>query len=557
MSAVKTKPGIRRRIGAALPWVWLAGAWLFGVVFMRLYGRSLLDSDMASEMVLAAQLNREGSLLSANWYYSTELRVFCEQLLFKLGLAVFPQDWHAARTLAQGLLSALVAVSALYFAYGARLRKSAPWIAGALLCPFGFWQLFHGVFGGFYYVHMVFVMPSMGLVLRLAGRKSSARRTALRAAALAVLAFAAGLNGVRILMNLYAPLLAASLVLLALRWNRNRPVQPLALVQLRLALAALGTVLCSAAGYAVNAKVLAAEYTFSDQGQRGWTALDLSKLLTAWGDFLALFGYPGDRGVLDYSDPVPLFSVAGLLGAVSLLIAGAVVVSAVHLVLRRRELCFEHRVLLTVFLSCLLVDGMVFAFLNDMIGINGSYWLPVVPLAFGVLAVEGQTLPLREGISRAWLAAAFAAALVCVSVSTTLHFVQDPPRGDAHLEDVSDWLVENGYTRGYATFWYANVLTELSDGTLEVWTVDDMTRMNLHEWLQSMDHRQAPEGKVFLLIDPTVARENLAYTKAARVVYEDDYGYMILEAPDAVPQVEASQAAEQARIAQRNDEDNP
>lgn len=557
MSAVKTKPGIRQGIGAALPWVWLAGAWLFGVVFMRLYGRSLLDSDMASEMVLAAQLNREGSLLSANWYYSTELRVFCEQLLFKLGLAVFPQDWHAARTLAQGILSALVAVSALYFAYGARLRKSAPWIAGALLCPFGFWQLFHGVFGGFYYVHMVFVMLSMGLVLRLAGRKSSARRTALRAAALAVLAFAAGLNGVRILMNLYAPLLAASLVLLALRWNRNRPVQPLALVQLRLALAALGTVLCSAAGYAVNAKVLAAEYTFSDQGQRGWTALDLSKLLTAWGDFLALFGYPGDRGVLDYSDPVPLFSVAGLLGAVSLLIAGAVVVSAVHLVLRRRELCFEHRVLLTVFLSCLLVDGMVFAFLNDMIGINGSYWLPVVPLAFGVLAAEGQTLPLREGISRAWLAAAFAAALVCVSLSTTLHFVQDLPRGDTHLEDVSDWLVENGYTQGYATFWYANVLTELSDGTLEVWTVDDMTRMNLHEWLQSMDHRQAPEGKVFLLIDPTVARENLAYTKAARVVYEDDYGYMILEAPDAVSQVEASQAAEQARIAQRNAEGTP
>ena len=160
------KQSLAGRVGTVLPWLWLLGAWVFGVVFMLLYGRSLLDSDMASEMVLAAQLNREGGILSANWYYSTELRVFCQQLLFKLGLWAFPHNWHAARTLAQAILSALTAVSALYFFYGASLRKSAPWLAGALLCPFGFWQLFHCVFGGFYFVHMIFVMLSMGLVAR-------------------------------------------------------------------------------------------------------------------------------------------------------------------------------------------------------------------------------------------------------------------------------------------------------------------------------------------------------------------------------------------------------
>ena len=544
MAVSEGKKRLTQRVWSALPWIWLAGAWGFGVAFMLLYGRSLLDSDMASEMVLAAKLNEEGGILSTTWYYSTELRVFCEQLLFKLGLWVFPQNWHAARTLAQAILSALTAVSGLYFFYGASLRKSAPWLAGALLCPFGFWQMFHCVFGGFYFVHMIFVMLSMGLVLRLVRSAGSPRRTALRCVLLAALAFAAGLNGIRILMNLYVPLVAAALVLLAWRWNQAPLTRPRTVPQVRFALASMGAAFFSLAGYGVNATVLAATHSFSNQGERSWTVLDFDRLMDAWSYFLTLFGYPGDKGALDFGDPTPLFSLQGILGALGLVIALVIIASAVHLVQRRKELSFEHGAVLAVFLACLLVDGMAFAFMNEMIGINGSYWLPVVPLAMAVLGAEGETFPLRRGLPRRGLALGFAAAFVCVSAATTLYFVQDPPRGDAHLETVCDWLVENGYTQGYATFWYGNVLTELSNGELEIWTVDDMTRMNLHEWLQDMAHTEEPEGEVFLFIDPAVTRDDLPYMDRVRVVYEDDCGFQILAASDAAPLVEAARAAQ-------------
>ena len=544
MAVSEGKKRLTQRVWSALPWIWLAGAWGFGVAFMLLYGRSLLDSDMASEMVLAAKLNEEGGILSTTWYYSTELRVFCEQLLFKLGLWVFPQNWHAARTLAQAILSALTAVSGLYFFYGASLRKSAPWLAGALLCPFGFWQMFHCVFGGFYFVHMIFVMLSMGLVLRLVRSAGSPRRTALRCVLLAALAFAAGLNGIRILMNLYVPLVAAALVLLAWRWNQAPLTRPRTVPQVRFALASMGAAFFSLAGYGVNATVLAATHSFSNQGERSWTVLDFDRLMDAWSYFLTLFGYPGDKGALDFGDPTPLFSLQGILGALGLVIALVIIASAVHLVQRRKELSFEHGAVLAVFLACLLVDGMAFAFMNEMIGINGSYWLPVVPLAMAVLGAEGETFPLRRGLPRRGLALGFAAAFVCVSAATTLYFVQDPPRGDAHLETVCDWLVENGYTQGYATFWYGNVLTELSNGELEIWTVDDMSRMNLHEWLQDMAHTEEPEGEVFLFIDPAVTRDDLPYMDRVRVVYEDDCGFQILAASDAAPLVEAARAAQ-------------
>ena len=218
-----------------------------------------------------------------------------------------------------------------------------------------------------------------------------------------------------------------------------------------------------------------------------------------------------------------------------------------HLVQRRKELSFEHGAVLAVFLACLLVDGMAFAFMNEMIGINGSYWLPVVPLALAVLGVEGETFPLRRGLPRRGLALGFAAAFLGVSVSTTLRFVEVPPRGEPHLETICDWLVENGYTQGYATFWFANVMTELSNGTLEVWDVADLSRMDLHGWLQSTSHVTPPEEEVFLIADPSVRIDELPYRDLVNVVYEDDHGFYILTAPEAQPLIDAVEAARAAQ----------
>ena len=328
MTETKTldRPALER-LWRAAGWLWLAAAWLAGVAFMWRFGHTMVDSDMASEMVLADLLNREGGILSPNWYYSTELRVFCQQLLFKLGLLVFPGSWHAARILAQGLLSALLAGSYLFFARGAGLWKSAPWAAGVLLCPFGFWQLYHGVFGGFYFVHMTFVLVILGFVVRLL-RPAGRRRTALTATALTLVSFAAGLNGVRLLMNLSVPLAAGCGALLLARFLKA-PLSPGAAgtPQVRAFAAAVLACLCGCGGSLVNRAVLAARYTFLDQSARSWTTLSLTGLLEVWGDFLALFGYPADRWQQAATGAVPLFSLPGLLGAAGLVLAGAVVLS--------------------------------------------------------------------------------------------------------------------------------------------------------------------------------------------------------------------------------------
>lgn len=521
------------RLWRILPWIWLGIAWLSGIFLMACFGRTLLDSDMASEMVLASLLNREGGMVSANWYYSNELRVFCQQLLFKLGLWIFPDHWHAARMLAQALLSVLLAAAYLYFAYGAGLRKSAPLAAGVLLCPFGFWQMFWGVFGGYYFVHMIFVLLSMGLLVRVAWPGGSLRRTWLRIAALAIVGFCAGINGIRILMNLYVPLIVAGMAVLAVRVHRaplGKP--PLCVPEVRVLASAGAVFISSVAGYLINITVLAARYHFRSYNGRIWTNLNVDLLLERWSDFLVLFGYQVDGFQRTLSGTVPLFRPIGLLNVASFVLMGALLFSTGFLIRRHAQLKGQHGLILGVFLSCMIVDGIAFSCLNDSQDVNGGYWLPVVPLAVAVVSAAGQNIPLRLAHARKGLAVCALAMVVCCSTATVMRFIKNPPRADRHLVEVSDWLVEQGYTQGITTFWYANVLTELSNGRIEMWTVNSMETLEPHDKLQETDHVLLPSGRIFVLINPYEEVSRLPYYDEAHIVYADEAGYQILAFED-------------------------
>ena len=106
------------------------------------------------------------------------------------------------------------------------------------------------------------------------------------------------------------------------------------------------------------------------------------------------------------------------------------------------------------------------------------------------------------------LAGCLAALVVCASVGTTLRFAAVPPHGSPALETVAGWLEEQGYTRGYATFWQANVLTELSDGAIEVWQVEDLAAV---DWpvLDAFDAQVEADKQTYA--DPSMYEQALYY----------------------------------------------
>ena len=210
----QTKGGVLHKLWQSLPWLWMAAAYLTDLWYQLVPGRWIVDSDLASEMILADLLNREGSVISHNWFYSTELKVVNLQWFYRLGLLLFPDDWHLARTFGMAIALALYAAAMLFFVKCAGLGRPGLWMVGTLLWPFGQHYLVYAIYGGYYLVYTFFYMLVLALVLRslTADKKHCALQWLLACLITAV----AGMNGVKQLMVFHAPLCLAAAVLLVM-----------------------------------------------------------------------------------------------------------------------------------------------------------------------------------------------------------------------------------------------------------------------------------------------------------------------------------------------------
>ena len=118
----------------ALPWLVLAGSFAVLCVFEWRNITDLLDSDMASDMIYANLLAKEGSFFSPNWYYSSELRVFANHLSFT-PLFLLTQDWRLVRGLGSMLTYALFVLSVYPPLRHTSLKRFYPLVAAAMLLP--------------------------------------------------------------------------------------------------------------------------------------------------------------------------------------------------------------------------------------------------------------------------------------------------------------------------------------------------------------------------------------------------------------------------------------
>lgn len=156
------------RLGSWLiPWLWLAAGYIFDIWYHIFPGKWILDSDLAAEMVLANKLNEEHSILTADWFYSTELRVFQSQWFYRLGLLFFPGNWHRARIVAVALLLALFVFLLICFSRAIGLEKYGVWCAAFMIWPFGRWYLVYGIFGTYYIIYMLFSLSVCAILMKL------------------------------------------------------------------------------------------------------------------------------------------------------------------------------------------------------------------------------------------------------------------------------------------------------------------------------------------------------------------------------------------------------
>ena len=92
---------------------------------------------------------------------------------------------------------------------------------------------------------------------------------------------------------------------------------------------------------------------------------------------------------------------------------------------------------------------------------------------------------------------------------------------------VAQFLEENNYTFGFATYENANIITELTDGAVEIGNITDLESLNFFKWSSPAKYYEEGyhTGETFLLLT-TTEYADYAETKAVtggQEVYRDDH----------------------------------
>ena len=467
---------------------------------------TLIDSDTSSELILGEKLSREGGIMSDSWVYSTELQVVDAQIIYAM-LFKLTGDWSLVRFWGSVLMDLMMLGAFALLCRQARIPFNRFCVSGAAMMmpfsiPYGRIILYHN----YYSFHIAFSFLIVGLYLGTLRRTKEWKRWPfwVCAGCLAVVSFAAGLAGVRDLMNTIAPLFVTAVLCAMINENKNGEGSGLKREAPGL-LIALVPAAFGGAGYMVNAHVLAEKYAFQDFSAQSISMGSFADL------YKVIYNTFVDLGFQDFQN---LFSMEGLLGI------GGVVVWIVSLILAFHTIRYSEegsaRFVQVFWLMTQFVITCVFIFLSGAELLHMLYLLPIViwifpalaaadlRKAYGAEASEKPRKAEKNGKKRGWkemlagdahvsvhgLVSIAACALILLNGLFYTGFFRDPSSirleytglqyNDTGtvmgLQPVADYLKENGYTLIYGSYWDAAVVTELSDGAVKSMPVETGSR---------------------------------------------------------------------------------
>lgn len=504
------------------------GLAFFVLCFLNIfYHDQWLDSDMAAEMIFSRLLAKEGHILATrNWYYSTEFRVLYTQVIMT-PLFYLTNSWHFIRAITNIVTYVLMLIS--YFYMMRPLKVDKRWVAltgTILLLPFSETMMTHMQMGNTYMPHVIIAFLYFGMFLRLAEGKKYRRWRKIEIMLFYVLlAIVCGISGVRYLLAMQCPLvLAAFLYLLksdefgVLReqFGVSRDAKTslrriCSCEQAKYLYYSLLGLAASVAGYGVNVLWVSRNYIFQTYGTTNFIAvyqgIFWERVQNAFGSLLMLFGY------------IPEKSFLSLRGLVTI-IAFIMLVVYCSCVVRVYHKSNGQKFFVTLFVAvAFALNLFVFVFTNSTM--VPRYYITILIFAFPVLAF------FLEGKEKVFDKFAIIGILgVCLAVSTaktTLSFITVDKNQEKRA--VCAFLAENDYKFGFASYWNANIITELTDGEVEIANISNPEELEYFKWSSPVKYYEEDyyKNEVFLLLTAEEATEycDAKALKAGTKVYED------------------------------------
>lgn len=476
----------------------------------------LIDSDMSSELILAKILASEKVLITKSWFYSSEIRVLNTNLVFA-PLFLFTENWHLVRILGMAILNLILFACFVYLAKQLNM-KHIPWIGFLILgCVSKDYFLFVTM-GSFYVPHFAISFISIGLIVSFF-KDDRKNRKILKLIILFALAFAAGLEGMRLVSITYLPLVLTAMLscfiseLDELKEGKFRFKDRTVML---VTVCVLGFVFSYMGAY-INSDVLPAlGYSYKMDGTdlyySGFDFDSLGQVIDGWIDVL---GYQ--------SDNMPVFMPMQLILKPLFALFFLILCWAIIDVLRNKEKYeWYERFMDLYFLIAGLVISALFVF-TTTVYVN-RYLLPVSVFSVFVIGIFFSHYRIDW---QKWGMLLLIVLFIVVNTRFQIHYQRDNNRyTDDSLFTCEQLILDNGCYNGYTIdHWNGhNLFTELTDGKIETWRLNQNNLKGVSTWLQAKDHQsKKPSGKVFLLLLQT-EKELVSFKEdvSTYLVYEDN-----------------------------------
>jgi hypothetical protein len=204
-----------------------------------------------------------------------------------------------------------------------------------------------------------------------------------------------------------------------------------------------------------------------------------------------LLGYIPDRGVLSLRGIVSLSSFVFM-------------IILVYIIVKMCRQCEGKRLFAAIFaVSAFCINTFMFVFTTSTL--VPRYYITVFIFILPLIAFyfDGR----ENWLDRSITAVLLAAVLLLGSAKTTLSFITVDK--NESKRDVAEFLVDSGYDFGYATYWNANIMTELTDAKVETANILEPQSMTYFTWSTPSKYYEDgySDGKVFLLLTKEEASE--------------------------------------------------
>lgn len=476
------------------------------------------DSDMASDILLAKECWLKKSFWPTSWIYSTEIRMLSTQLI-AAPIFAFTSSLNFVKALSAILISLLSPVSLLFLLNQLKIKQN--WLKFVccivVFSPFSelLWKYFQ--FGSYYIPHVCWSFIYAGLFIALAFNENSKRKELIFKILFFILSFIFGLTSIRYIIQFIFPitLTVTSFKVAKIYKNNIKFNFRNFFIEDKVIFFSWTGLILAGFGYIGNNIVLQKIYSFSQYNTIAFNAFGDVPFSKWFGDILASFGYMNNVSAFT---PAGINNILLYIGLAFFILC---VISFIKISSKREFLTSGY---------FFVVFAVVSEIFNCFIFTNSDYWprylaitMPLFIPCLAIFVEENEIFPVKK----------YLAAVILFSVTLSNSFITYEKvlitDQNTDKNSVVKFLEDKNYTLGFGSFWNANVITQMTDGKIEMCDV----RYKYTPWLTSKRYYEdnyKNDQKTFLLISKKEidSDKNLSSFEKGYLIYSDQF-YTVYE----------------------------